>query len=131
MRISSENRRTNTAITGWWQCSCYDSMRGHKVPEIRYKGPCQFSKDIIRRKAACVLIDRIKNRNVKRHFLMGSEGCLTGVLNQTLKLEAPKAAAGPLAKLQGLGVGVLMSTARATGLEGPYAGSVGTLGISE
>jgi hypothetical protein len=51
--------------------------------------------DFIQRKAAHAFIDGVRDRELKQHFLMGSDRSL----NQALKLEAAKATAGPPAIL--------------------------------
>ena len=56
----------------------------------------------IQTEAAHSFIDGIRDREVKQHPLMGGDWTLNEALNNALKLEAGKAAAGPLARVREL-----------------------------
>jgi hypothetical protein len=56
----------------------------------------------IQAQAAYSFIDGVRDREVKQHLLTGGDRALNQVLNQALKLEAAKAAAGPPARLREL-----------------------------
>jgi hypothetical protein len=53
----------------------------------------------IHRKATHTFAIRVRGREVKQHVLMGSHGLLNEALNQVLKMEAAKAAAGTQKRL--------------------------------
>lgn len=54
----------------------------------------------IQTEAAHVFIDGVRDREVKHHLPMGDDRTLNEALNQALKLEAAKSAAGPPARLR-------------------------------
>jgi hypothetical protein len=54
----------------------------------------------IQRKAIHTFIDRVRDRELKQHLLMGSDRLLNEALNQALKLEVVKVAAGPPVRLR-------------------------------
>jgi hypothetical protein len=54
----------------------------------------------IQTEAAHAFIDGVRDREVKQHLLMGGDDTLNGALNQALKLEAAKVAAGPPPRLR-------------------------------
>jgi hypothetical protein len=56
----------------------------------------------IQTEAAHFFIDGLRDRELKQHLLMGGDRTLNEALNQALKLEAAKAAAGPPARLREL-----------------------------
>jgi len=56
----------------------------------------------VQTEAAHSFVDGLRYREVKQRLLMGGDGTLNGALNQALKLEAAKAAAGPPARLREL-----------------------------
>jgi hypothetical protein len=56
--------------------------------------------DSIQRETSHVYVNRVRQQEDKEHLVEGSDSVFKEFLNQALKLEAEKAAAGPLARLR-------------------------------
>jgi len=72
------------------------------VEQLAYRALVGLPVAFIQTEATHSFIDGIRDREVKQHLLMGGDWTLNEALNQALKLEATKAAAGPPARLRKL-----------------------------
>jgi hypothetical protein len=66
------------------------------VKQLAHQALVGLPVDSIQREAAHAFVDGVRDRELKQHLLMGGDR----LLNQALKLDAAKGAAGPPAKLQ-------------------------------
>jgi hypothetical protein len=86
------------AVQNGWEA--YTSIR-HSLAATEQLDPpgcCRFARELHpERRSLCV--DGVEGRDVKQHLLTGGERSFNESLNQALKLEAAKAAAGLSAKL--------------------------------
>jgi kynurenine formamidase len=72
------------------------------VEQLAHRALVGLPLAFIQTEAAHTFIDSVRDQEVKQHLLMGGDRNLNEALNQALKLEAAKAAAGLPARLRGL-----------------------------
>jgi hypothetical protein len=69
------------------------------VEQLAHRALVGLPVDFIHRKAAHAFVDRVRDRELKQRLPMCGDRSLNEALNQALKLEAAKAAAGPTTRL--------------------------------
>ena len=72
------------------------------VEQLAHRAFVELPVAFIRTEAAHSFIDGVRDRELKQHLLIGGDRTLNEALNQALKLEAEKAAAGPPARMREL-----------------------------
>jgi hypothetical protein len=70
------------------------------VEQLAHRAPVGLPIGHIQTEAAHAFINGMWDREVKQHLQMGGDRTLNEALNQALKLEAAKAAAGPTARMR-------------------------------
>jgi hypothetical protein len=70
------------------------------VEQLSHWSLVGLSVGFIQTEATNAFIDGVRDRKAKLHLLMGGDRTLNEALNQALKLEAAKVAAGPLPRLR-------------------------------
>jgi len=72
------------------------------VEQLAHRALFGLPVAFIQIEAAHSFIDGVRDRELKQHLLIGGDRTLNEALNQALKLEAEKAAAGPPARMREL-----------------------------
>ena len=72
------------------------------VEQLAHRAFFELPVAFIQAVAAHCFIDAVRDREMKQHLLIGGDRTLNEALDQALKLEAVKAAAGPQARLREL-----------------------------
>jgi hypothetical protein len=72
------------------------------IEQLAHRAFVGLPVTFVQTEAAHSFIDGVREREVKQHLLRGGHRTLNEALNQALKLEAAKAAAGPPARLREL-----------------------------
>jgi hypothetical protein len=72
------------------------------VEQLAHRALVGLPLAFIQTEASHAFIDGVRDRELKQHLLMGGDRNLNEALNQAMKLEAAKEAAGATAKLRGL-----------------------------